>query len=469
MKNLAKIALLSAAGALSAPAAITDSLVAYWDFEGGTANHPSATGGTAYNGVLQGNASTGGTPRVGTGALLMDGSGDYLDVTSNVNVNQPWAVSAWFRTTVASSGAARQMVYESVGTPTTGGYTMSYGLREGAPTTSTAFQLFCDNTAPTADLSASKQVADASTPNTWHHIVTIFTPATVTEAGSLTGYLDGVQEYNLIIPANTTVVAADGFHIGTYRSANDRWFNGSIDEVAIWNRALSPAEAQEAYLRGNGGESLTAVKFNVALSANPSTAGSVSGSGIYSEGASAPIAATPNPGYVFGSWDGSFTGQPASFTYTANANAAATAFFVEDTTDPDGDGLTNYEEIVIHQTLPGNPDTDGDEIPDGDEVDITGTSPTSSDALLVDFVRQNLTPEAAGAIALSPLRIERDPGTGAIRLFLSLSGSADQSVWEDIDLSHPSVSIVPAGDGWNVTFPAPSNTVDSYILLGSQP
>ena len=66
----------------------------------------------------------------------------------------------------------------------------------------------------------------------------------------------------------------------------------------------------------------------------------------------------------------------------------------------------NYEEIVIHQTLPGNPDTDGDEIPDGDEVEITGTSPTSSDALLVDFVRQNLSPEAAGAIALSHVFVQ---------------------------------------------------------------
>jgi hypothetical protein len=469
MKNLAKIAWFSAAGVFSAPAAITDNLVAYWDFESGTSNHPAATGGTAYDGILQGDASIAGVPKVGAGALLMDGSGDYLDVTSNVNVNQPWAVSAWFRTTVAPSGAARQMVYESVGNPTSGGYTMSYGLREGSPTTSTAFQLFCDNTAPTADVSASRQVADSSTVGTWHHIVTIFTPATLTEAGSLTGYLNGVQEYNLVIPVNTTVVAANGFHIGTYRGANDRWFNGSIDEVAIWSRALSPSEAQEVYLRGNSGETLTAVKFNVALSASPSSAGSVSGSGLYSEDASVPVTATPNPGYVFGSWDGSFTGQPASFTYTANASATATALFIEDSADSDGDGLTNYEEIIIHGTLPDNPDTDGDEIPDGDEVNITGTSPTTSDALLVDFVRRNLSPDAAGAIALSPLRIDRDPGTGAIRLLLSLSGSADQTLWQDIDLSHPSVSIVPDGDGWNVTFPAPSNSVNSYILLDAQP
>lgn len=448
---------------------LLDNLVAYWDFEGGTANHVLATGGTAYNGSLLGNATTGGTSKVGTGALLMDGNGDYMDVTANVNVNEPWAVSAWFRTTVASSGAARQMVYESVGNPASGGYTMSYGLREGSPTTSTAFQLFCDNTAPTADVSASKQVPDASVPNTWHHIVTIFKPATPTEAGSLTGYLNGVQEYNLVIPANTTVVAAEGFHVGTYRSANDRWFNGSIDEVAIWNRALTPAEAVEVYTRGSQGETLTEEKITVALAVSPPGTGSVSGSGIYDLNESVAVAATPNPGYVFSAWDGGFTGQPASFTYTATENVTATASFAQDTTDSDGDGLSNYQEIVTYGTLPGNPDTDGDQIPDGAEVQTTFTNPLSSDAALVNFVEENLCEDTAGAIAMSPVEIVRDPLTGNLSLRVSFEGSADQSLWQAVDLNSPAVSVVPNGNGWLVTLPAPSNTVDSYRLLGRKP
>lgn len=457
--------------ALPASAAnpLLDNLVAYWDFEGGTANHASATGGAAYNGSLLGNASTSGTAKVGTGALLMDGNGDYMDVTANVDVNQPWAVSAWFRTTVASSGTARQMVYESVGNPTTVGYTMSYGLREGSPTTSTAFQLFCDNATPVNDLSASKQVADASVPNTWYHIVTLFTPATATEAGSLTGYLNGVLEYTLVIPANSTVVPAAGFHVGTYRGADGRWFSGSIDEVAIWNRVLTPTEAVEVYTRGIQGDTLAAEKISIALSASPPGSGSVSGSGIYNLNQSVPVAATPNPGYVFTAWDGGFTGQPASFSYTATANITATATFAQDTADTDGDGLNNYQEIVTYGTLPGNPDTDGDLIPDGAEVQTTLTNPLSSDAALVNFVEENLCEDNAGAIAMSPVEIQRDPLTGALTLRLSFQGSADQNLWQPVDLGSPSVSIVPSGSGWLVTLPAPSNTVDSYILLGGKP
>ena len=42
--------------------------------------------------------------------------------------------------------------------------------------------------------------------------------------------------------------------------------------------------------------------------------------------------------------------------------------------DPDGDGLTNFQEIVLYGTDPHNPDTDGDGISDGLEVQ-TGSNP----------------------------------------------------------------------------------------------
>jgi hypothetical protein len=459
MKNLAPLALLAAAGTLSSPAAVTDNLVAYWDFEGGTANHPSATGGSAYNGLLNGNAVLTGTPKVGAGALHLDGSGDYLRINANVNTTASWTISAWFRSDVVPTGTNRHFVYES-----TGSYAMSYGIRDGTAG-NTNFQVFVDRTTG-ADVSQDFQVADAGvTPDAWFHVVEVYDDATDT----ITGYLNGVQRYSLVIGEGDTPVATTGLNIGTFRTANARFFDGAIDEVAVWDRALSPVEAEEVHARGNQGETLTAVKYNVALGAFPATGGAVTGGGLYDAGDSVPILATPAPGYAFDAWSDSFTGQPASFSYTANADATATAFFVEDTADNDGDDLTNFEEIVIYQTDPENPDTDGDEIPDGDEVTLTSTDPKTSDALLVGFVRQNLSPDAAGGIALSPLRIDRDPSTGAIRLLLSLSGSADQSVWQDIDLSHPSVSIVPAGDGWNVTFPAPSDSVNSYIVTSGQP
>jgi outer membrane protein OmpA-like peptidoglycan-associated protein len=47
--------------------------------------------------------------------------------------------------------------------------------------------------------------------------------------------------------------------------------------------------------------------------------------------------------------------------------------------DTDGDGLNDYDEIFKHETDPNNPDTDGDGLSDGDEVLVHGTNPLNPD------------------------------------------------------------------------------------------
>jgi hypothetical protein len=225
--------------------AITAGLVAYWGFEGNTNN--GGSGGAAYNGTLMGDATTGGSARVGSGALLMDGSGDYMDVTSNVNTAQAWSVSAWFRSDINPATTVREMVFES-----SGSFAMSFNLREGTPTTNTNFQLFSDYVTGT-DPQRDVQVADGATANTWHNIVLTFSPSTASATGTLIGYLDGTASHSITIPIGTVLTASNGFHVGTYRSADGRWFDGSIDEVAIWDRALDGNEAAGVFNAGDNG------------------------------------------------------------------------------------------------------------------------------------------------------------------------------------------------------------------------
>ena len=245
--------LLLLAGPLTASASLIDGLHAYWDFEGDANNHALAAGGAAFNGTLLGGATTAGTPVIaGSGALLLDGVDNYMNVASSVNVNQPWSVSAWYWSEVAPATTARGFVYEGVGS-----YAMSFGIREGSPTTQTGHQLFLQRTG--GDLSQTFNLSDAATVNNWHHILSVFTPSTASTDGALIGYLDGQERYSLTIPANSTHPAATGFNVGTYRSANGRWFQGAIDEVAIWTRSLSLEEAQSAYTLGQSGQPLSSV------------------------------------------------------------------------------------------------------------------------------------------------------------------------------------------------------------------
>lgn len=91
------------------------------------------------------------------------------------------------------------------------------------------------------------------TQGSWHHICAVFD-------GTLTGstnrariYLDGVLKTSTAtgtIPATTTSGNAD-LLLGTFTGAGQH-LNGKMDEVGVWNRALTGAEVTELYNLGAG-------------------------------------------------------------------------------------------------------------------------------------------------------------------------------------------------------------------------
>ncbi len=493
MKKLAILSLAQLAGQFCASAALTDNVVAYYNFEGtgsgGVANQiPGATthngtfttalsngagpgfaGDAAFPGAEAANTTNRSDTLVGNALNVVKsdagngaGSGWFNVSTLTNSLGPDFSISAWFflapdaDNTGTSGDLLRDFVFES--TPNTQ-FDVSFGTSDANGTT---YNSYVGGAGPAA---VSPAGANNLAAGQWHNVVHVFS-----EEGTntrLTVYLNGVSVSSSTAP--TANMDFSGINFGANRGGI-RIFDGMLDEVAVWDRSLTAAEATEIHIRGNNGTPLFGDDLAISLAVSPSGGGTVTGSGIYSPNATVSISAAANPGYVFWEWTGDFAGQPASFSHTVTANVAATAVFDQDLADSDGDGLSNYAEAVVHLTLPDNPDTDGDRIPDGAEVQTTLTDPKASDADLVAFVEENLCAnEHAGAIALSPLRIERNPSTGVISLFLKLQGSADQSSWQAIDFSDPAASIVPAGNDWNLTFPAPSDTVNSYILTGPRP
>ncbi len=86
----------------------------------------------------------------------------------------------------------------------------------------------------------------------WHHVV-------ATTAGSSTAlYVDGV----LRSTGGTGTIQDNGSNqlcIGCNPDAGNRVWNGQIDDIGMWNRALSLAEVQEIYNAGLAGTSLGAI------------------------------------------------------------------------------------------------------------------------------------------------------------------------------------------------------------------
>lgn len=91
----------------------------------------------------------------------------------------------------------------------------------------------------------------------------------------------------------------------------------------------------------------------------------------------------------------------------------------DDQLDPDGDGLTNYEERIVHGTDPNNSDSDGDGLSDGEEV--------GNDDLVFDLVytsRDKSVVQYTGSISFpagsldNPPRVESgNPVPGSILTF----------------------------------------------------
>lgn len=137
-----------------------------------------------------------------------------------------------------------------------------------------------------------------------------------------------------------------------------------------------------------------------AVSAVPSTGGSTTGSGIYSEGASVTVKAVPDSGYKFANWkeNGAVVSTDASYTFILGSeNRTLTAFFDEiipeykitfNCNDGSGQPSITTKSVVKGEkvgSLPAAPVRDGydftgwNTLPDGSGVTFTANTEVYSD------------------------------------------------------------------------------------------
>jgi uncharacterized repeat protein (TIGR02543 family) len=142
-----------------------------------------------------------------------------------------------------------------------------------------------------------------------------------------------------------------------------------------------------------------AMTFNVSVTAVGG--GTVMGSGPVPENEDASLTGVPDLGYRFVAWSNGASGTINPLTITVDSDKNITANFAQDTYDDDGDGLSNYAELVTYRTDPNSSDTDNDGLKDKQEID-RGWNPNSSDKLVIDAVMEmkgldsNTTPYSEG-------------------------------------------------------------------------
>jgi hypothetical protein len=203
-------------------------LVGYWNFDKGSGTIASDSSGYNNYGTIFGASWTKG--RI-NGALSFDGLNDYVDCGNNETLDptQGATIEAWVNFKQLPSAAKHIM---EIASRSGGGTDLDLQTE-----TDNKFKFFIGTGAP--NVAVSNTVVET---NEWNHIV-----GTYQANSNIKIYVNGVLEKTVLIGI-TRNTNPNKFCIGQSGSWPGRFFNGTIDEVKIFNRALSAEEVLAEYM-----------------------------------------------------------------------------------------------------------------------------------------------------------------------------------------------------------------------------
>lgn len=230
MKKTAILVLFLAFSAAGIANAADPNLIAHWKLD-------DANGTTALDSAGANNGTIAGNPAWTTGqidgALSFDGDGDYVQgSTSPFDFeNAVFTVSLWFKT----NGASQVIIAE-------GGDSGGWRIGTGGNGSEGRLKV---------QLKASGSAADAYTAttqnayndNAWHHVAAVVTTSTTEASGnSALIYVDGT-----LVNATETQVSAYGASSANWVIGGPVFFNGLLDDVRIYDNALSADDVLQIY------------------------------------------------------------------------------------------------------------------------------------------------------------------------------------------------------------------------------
>ena len=210
-----------------APSTLWNNLLAYWTGD----NTPNDSVGSAH-GVLT-NGATYGTGKINNGFSL-DGVNDYVNISPSFGANymannKAHSYSSWIKpnNVVTSNAFIIQCGQSDNGT--------SMSLNNNK------LRFFYDGGNGIATSTGSQTI----TANVWNHVAISYNGS-----GLVSFYINGVLD-STVSASWVNSVTTNITRIGSY-TGGALFFNGGIDEVAIWSRAITATEVTELYNSGSG-------------------------------------------------------------------------------------------------------------------------------------------------------------------------------------------------------------------------
>jgi hypothetical protein len=207
---------------------ITSGLVGWWKFDDGSGTTAVDSGSGGNNGTLSGGTLptwVGG--HIGSNALSFPGADSYVAIGATPVTSGNLTIAAWINITAS-------VFFDTIFTAPDIFNNMIYGVRlNGA---GTAIQLLFD------EGGAGQTVVNGGTSlstSTWTHVAATY------DATTLTLYINGVSDGSSASAAYGTPVA---IRIGAAGLGSlSKYFNGLIDDVRLYSRALTPADITALY------------------------------------------------------------------------------------------------------------------------------------------------------------------------------------------------------------------------------
>lgn len=190
--------------------------------------------GTAMNGASIGAGLTAACGVFSGSSYL--GFGNQLDLPTAAS---QITVSAWIKQNASNTGL-RPIVSKMQSAGAFSGWMLTTNQGNGVGGGSRLFVIIRSNTSSAIQIATN---AGLVTPDVWHHLAFSYDGSSV--ASGVKFYIDGVEITNLTTSQDTLANASPStpapFNIGG-RNNGANTFSGRIDDVAIWNRALTAAE-----------------------------------------------------------------------------------------------------------------------------------------------------------------------------------------------------------------------------------
>ena len=207
-------------------------LIAWWKFDETSGNTAADSSSYGYHGTLTGNiaAGSGWTGGKVGGALQFNGSNDYVNMPNDTNFDtSERTVCLWFnQNSLTSAGTSQYMFSSGTGSPN-------------------RFYMKVDNDDQRCQVGNSGPgevyVRDVVSAGVWYHVALTYT----LDASGNTArvYFNGGSSSNTASGFNLS--GASNVTVGSFRDGSSNWFNGKVDDVRVYNRALSADEIKAIY------------------------------------------------------------------------------------------------------------------------------------------------------------------------------------------------------------------------------